>query len=85
MLLLLAAVAHASVDQPIRVNTRVFDIEYEVNAASLPLDAVQLWYTKDGGKSWHQYGPDDDRQSPISFEAPAEGLYPPMMDIMSPQ
>jgi Flp pilus assembly protein TadD len=75
VLLLFAAAAYAGVDQPIRVNTRVFDIEYEVNEASLPLDAVQLWYTQGDGKTWHPYGFDDDRQSPISFEAPAEGLY----------
>lgn len=55
--------------------SRVFDIEYTVNENALPLDSVQLWYTLDRGKTWHQYGMDEDRQSPMIFQAPQEGLY----------
>lgn len=55
--------------------SRVFDIEYTVNENALPLDSVQLWYTLNRGKIWHQYGLDEDRQSPMIFQAPQEGLY----------
>ena len=58
-----------------RVASKVFDIEYRANAESLPLDSVRLWYTLDKGASWQLYGLDEDRQSPISFNAPEEGLY----------
>ena len=59
----------------LRIQTRVFEIEYDVNDAALPLDSVQLWYTLDQGTSWHLYGQDEDRQSPITFHAPSEGQY----------
>ncbi len=76
---LMAAVAmggaQAVADDPVRVRTRVFDIEYKANEESSPLDSVQLWYTADRGATWHNYGVDEDRRSPITFDAPAEGLF----------
>jgi len=60
--------------EPIPVGSRVFNIAYSVNAEAKPLDAVSLWYTSDGGSSWHHYGVDEDRQSPMAFSAPSEGL-----------
>jgi len=60
---------------PVRVNTRVFDIEYAVNDAALPLDSVQLWYTLDDGRTWRHYGYDDDGHSPFTFQAPEEGPF----------
>ncbi len=59
----------------VRVQSRVFDVEYEVNGRALPLDSVRLWYTQDEGRTWHHYGLDDDRQSPFTFHAPGEGLF----------
>lgn len=61
--------------ETIRVRSRTFEIEYTVNEAALPLDSVELWYTKDGGQNWQRYGLDDDRQSPMPFRAPSEGLF----------
>lgn len=58
-----------------RVQTRVFDIEYAVNDDALPLDTVQMWYTLDDGRSWHAYGYDEDRQSPMRFQAPSDGPF----------
>lgn len=57
------------------INTQSFDIEYAVNEAALPLAAVQLWYTTDGGATWTEYGRDEDRISPIRFRAPGEGTF----------
>ena len=75
----LGAIAPASANPssaaPIPVQARVFDVDYTVNKSALPLDSVELWYTADRGKTWHRYGLDEDRQSPISFHAPAEGLF----------
>jgi hypothetical protein len=69
------ALAYADGADPVRVQSRVFDIDYHVNEGALPLDSVQLWYTTDGCATWHQYGLDEDRQSPISFHTPGEGLF----------
>lgn len=59
----------------IPVPMRVFDVEYAVPADAHPLSSVQLWYTTDSGETWHQYGYDEDRQSPITFHAPTEGAF----------
>ncbi len=65
----------ANGENPVAIRSRVFEIEYAVNESALPLDSVQLWYTLDHGASWHESSPDEDRQSPITFTVPQEGLY----------
>jgi Flp pilus assembly protein TadD len=57
------------------VQSPVFDIEYEVNEAALPLESVRLWFTTDGGSTWSEYGRDEDRISPIRFRSAGEGVY----------
>lgn len=57
------------------VQVPVFDIEYKVNEAALPLESVRLWYTTDGGLTWAEFGKDEDRISPIRFRAPSEGVF----------
>lgn len=69
------APVYGAESQIARVQTRVFDIEYSINDAALPVDTVQLWYTVDGGRSWHAYGYDEDRQSPMHFMAPSDGPF----------
>ena len=59
----------------VKVRSKVFDIGYRVNEESLPLESVRLWYTRDKGSTWQLYGRDEDAQSPISFNAPSEGVY----------
>jgi Tfp pilus assembly protein PilF len=68
-------VAAAGGEDTVRVRSRTFDIEYAVNENALPLDAVQLWYTQDDGATWHEYGYDEDRHSPVTFSAPGEGAF----------
>ena len=58
-----------------QVRSKVFDIDYRVCPEAMPLDAVRLWFTRDKGSTWQLYGLDQDRQSPIRFDAPQEGLY----------
>ncbi len=66
------ATSHA---QPVQVRSRVFEIDYEVSEDALPLASVHLWYTLDDGVTWLESGYDEDRQTPIAFDAPREGLY----------
>jgi tetratricopeptide (TPR) repeat protein len=76
--LLLGSVSVAAASEPeyvTPVQSRVFEIDYHVPDSALPLSSVQLWYTFDHGSEWHLYGIDDDAQAPMSFSAPAEGLY----------
>ncbi|MEK6676796.1 MAG: tetratricopeptide repeat protein [Planctomycetota bacterium] len=60
---------------PIAVRDAQFDLTYSVNEKALPLEGVQLFYTLDRGTTWLPYGLDEDRQSPISFQAATEGLH----------
>lgn len=60
---------------PARVRSKLFDIEYRVSKASLPLSSVRLWFTLDGGKTWQLYGSDEDAQPPMRFAASHEGLH----------
>ncbi len=60
---------------PVRVQSRTFEIEYEVNPAALPLTAVRLWYTLDEGRTWTAHANDEDCVSPATFHATQEGLY----------
>ena len=69
------ALPGAAAEEPVRVRSQVFDIEYSVNGGALPLDSVRLWYTQDGGANWQVYAFDEDRQSPVIFHAPGEGLF----------
>ena len=71
----LCLVCPAQGGEPTHAQSRVFDIAYVVNREALPLEAVVLWYTLDQSQSWHQYGADEDRQSPFVFNAPTEGLF----------
>jgi len=59
--------------QQVRSNT--FEVAYDTESAALPLDAVELWYTRDGGSTWSLYARDEDRHSPVVFQAEHEGLY----------
>src|ERR1043166_3310260 len=75
-LLAVACAGHSAWAQEVPVvQTPIFDIEYKVNEAALPLESVRLWYTTDGGLSWSDFGKDEDRISPIRFRAPSEGMY----------
>lgn len=61
--------------EPVPIRSRVFDIEYAINEEALPLSDVTLWYTLDEGATWWEAGRDDDRQSPLTFQTPTEGLH----------
>jgi hypothetical protein len=52
-----------------------FDVAYSVSEAAMPLTEVELWFTRDEGRTWELSGRDEDRHSPIRFHAQAEGLF----------
>lgn len=74
-ILVTCAPAQTTKENPARVRKRSFDIAYRVDEAALPLESAQLWYTQDEGETWELFGTDDDRQSPITFRPPSEGLF----------
>jgi hypothetical protein len=58
------------------INSRVFQLTYDTRstggAGNVP---VQLWGTRDGGKTWQSYGADSNGQSPMLVTVPEEGIY----------
>lgn len=65
--------ALAGEDVHVTVNSRVFELVYDVSPESQPLESVRLWYTTNAGETWQDYGYDEDRQSPMNVQAPTEG------------
>ena len=55
--------------------SKEFELHYKINEAAYPLEAVEVWFTQDSGRSWQLFGLDGDTRSPARFRADAEGLY----------
>ena len=57
-------------------NTRAFQLNYDIRTmggvANVP---VELWGTRDGGKSWQSFGRDPKGQSPMLVTVPEDGIY----------
>jgi hypothetical protein len=63
-------------ERPQTVNTRLFELEYHLDEVGLSgVGGVELWGTRDGGRTWTSYGIDQDNQSPILVAVEQEGLY----------
>ncbi|MCP4593942.1 MAG: tetratricopeptide repeat protein [bacterium] len=81
----LAAALPPPEHQTAKVQAKRFEVAYRANQAALPLSRVDLWYSRDSGATWHNYGIDDDAQSPIQFSAEQEGLYGFYVVMANPQ
>ncbi len=58
------------------VNTRSLEIPFQpVEAGAAPILGYQLWYTVDGGQSWQKAPKLHEGQSPLPFQAPADGRF----------
>ncbi|HZZ27034.1 MAG TPA: Ig-like domain repeat protein [Pirellulales bacterium] len=63
-------------ERPRMVNSRTFDLDYEVDGIGPSgIARVELWGTRDGGRTWNSYGVDNDNRSPIRATVEGEGLY----------
>ncbi len=57
-------------------NARRLNLQYDVDVVGPSgVAKVELWVTKDGGRSWENWGEDKDRQSPFSVEVDGEGVF----------
>ncbi|MBN2578052.1 MAG: hypothetical protein JXB10_03595 [Pirellulales bacterium] len=58
------------------VNTRLFELDYDVEAVGPSgIGRVELWGTRNGGRTWQSFGVDNDTRSPLSVDVDGEGLY----------
>ncbi len=53
-----------------------FNLDYEISdAGESGVARVELWITRDEGRSWSAFGVDTDHQSPFQVEVPSEGKF----------
>lgn len=58
------------------VNSRSFELEYEVESVGPSgIAKVEVWGTRDGGRTWSVFGVDTDNRSPMTVGVDAEGIY----------
>ena len=62
--------------QPRMVNSTRFRLDYDVESVGpWGVRKVELWGTRDEGRTWVSYGLDDDNQSPLLAAVEGEGTY----------
>lgn len=62
--------------RPRMVNARSFELEYEVDSVGPSgIAKVELWGTRDGGRTWSIFGTDTDNKSPMPVGVDGEGIY----------
>lgn len=63
-------------ERPRMVNSRSFELEYEVESVGASgIAKVELWGTRDGGLTWSQLALDEDNRSPLDVTLDQEGIY----------
>jgi len=63
-------------ERPRMVNSLLFDLEYEVDSVGpAGIGRIELWGTRDGGKSWRQYPCDRLENRSLRVGVEEEGLY----------
>jgi len=63
-------------ERPHMINSRLFELEYEIEAVGPSgVNRVELWGTRDGGQTWRSFVLDDDNRSPMLVSVDKEGIY----------
>jgi hypothetical protein len=62
--------------RPKMVGSRTFALEYDLEQVGRSgISTIELWGTRDGGRTWSCYALDDDNRSPLIVTVDDEGLY----------
>ena len=63
-------------ERPRMVNSRAFELEYEVDSVGPSgIGRVELWGTRDAGKTWRRFTVDNSNRSPLLVNVEEEGIY----------
>ncbi len=63
-------------EKPQMVNSRSFELDYDLQSVGPSgVSKVELFGTRDGGRTWRSYGIDSDNRSPMSVRVEEEGMY----------
>jgi hypothetical protein len=62
-------------ERPRMVNSRLFELEYDVDSVGPSgIGKVELWGTRDGGKTWRRFAQDNNNHSPLLVNVEEEGI-----------
>jgi hypothetical protein len=68
--------AEPAADRPRMVKSDRFELEYDVEEVGRAgVGKVEVWGTKNNGRTWSSYGIDPDNQSPVTVKVDGEGRY----------
>ena len=63
-------------EHPRMVNSRLFELEYDVDSVGPSgIGRVELWGTRDAGKTWSRFAIDNNNRSPLLVSVDEEGIY----------
>jgi hypothetical protein len=63
-------------ERPYMVNSRRFALDYEIESAGgTGATKIEVWGTRDAGRTWQSYGMQSANRSPIKVKVDGEGLY----------
>jgi hypothetical protein len=63
-------------ERPRMVNSRLFELEYDIESAGAARGArVELWGSNDGGRTWKSYAADSDDHGRLRVAVDKEGIY----------
>jgi hypothetical protein len=63
-------------ERPRMIRSKKFELEYDVDSVGPSgIGRVELWGTRDGGKTWASYAIDGDNRSPIIVNVDQEGVF----------
>ena len=63
-------------ERPRMINSRLFELEYDVDSIGPSgIGKVELWGTRDGGKTWRRFPLDSNSRSPLLVNVEEEGFY----------
>jgi len=63
-------------ERPRMVNSRSFELEYEAEGVGPSgIAKVELWGTRDAGRTWNSFGADDDNRTPLRVSVDGQGIY----------
>ncbi|MEX2141586.1 MAG: Ig-like domain repeat protein [Pirellulales bacterium] len=66
------------------VNSTAFELDYEVDSVGRSgISKVELWLTRDGGRTWNNVGVDTDNRSPFRATVEGEGVYGYRLTVQS--
>ncbi|MGC4003429.1 MAG: hypothetical protein QM811_09960 [Pirellulales bacterium] len=70
--------------RPRMVNGRTFEWDYEIEAiGAAGIARVELWLTRDGGRTWENAGADPDNRSPVRTTVDGEGVFGYRLTVQS--